>query len=757
MGKKKGHRFNKKNTVVKDEELSDSSYQSTLQFTPNSSEGDNSGDNHADGNDMDSAADLNGNSNRDMGEDVNSDNLNTSSASNKDNLESTRLIHTAIIEKDNPFLQSNNLDITKNQKSKSLVNPNDVFIKENNESNLDNSTINGTNLKDEADKANQNDFQRNNDKNNNNSGNEYAETKCRNGSADKVQILEAKKVNEGQGRSFVQYIIKYNDLIVGRRYSDFENLRNILVRLFPISIIPPIPEKQTIKNYGKSITGKGSSNFNNTNNMNNNTNSIDLTLSIINGNLNSQNEKLIKHRITILTNFLNKLISDIEIMKTSIILDFLDPNNSNWNDFINSSATFSSLPKNVLNCNPLDPTNTTRIYASLPIPNSSTQFKYPDAITDNINNTDTVTTTTATNSNDDTTKGKTDSSTKNTDTNKYNNSNNRDDVIAALSSFKNIEIDHKRYLESINNIYKYNKRINRTHFDLMTDYRNINDALLNYCNKEHQNQEISEQFIYLFNLYDQSTNILEDFTNSIYYNVNEPLNEICLMSDSMKKLLKYHKLKYIQRELIRNSLNGKMEQLNNVELKNKKFKDIDKIIDDEISKSNKISFDRPSTSDNDNNNTASVNENGNSSSEIPNQTNIQKNGTNNNTNLSPTINTVPNITTHNTNSHSHGGGWLKKFNKLAAMVKDSVNYQEPDPRQLTITLRKEVAELEEILTICNDDLIYISNEIKNVQIERFATMRHDDLAQVLKNFAKYMKISAEKNLKLWKDLKENQN
>lgn len=732
MGKNKGNRSNKKIVVAKEDELSDSSYQSTLQFTSNLSSNNDSSDNNVDDNTVDISTNSNSNSDKSNAKDTNSDKSNANESQSNVNLENTRLIHTAIIEKDNPFLQSNNLEITRNQQSKSLVNPNDVFLKENNEANLKNSSItndndntsNNTNNvnrpEDEIDKAN-------NDKVNNNTAI---------GNSKYVQILEAKKVNEGQSRSFVQYIIKYNDLIVGRRYSDFENLRNILIRLFPICIIPPIPEKQSIKNYGKSITGKGASNYNN-NNTNNNTNSIDLTLSIINGNLSSQNEKLIKHRITILTNFLNKLIVDPEIMKTSIILDFLDPNNSNWNDFINSSATFSLLPKNVLNCNPLDPTNTTRIYASLPIPNSSTQFKYPDIIVDSSTND------TSTNENSD----------KNNNETKDNSKNNTmDNVNLALSSFKNIETDHKKYLESINNIYKYNKRINRTFLDLIIDYKNINDALLTYCNKEHQNQEISEQFIYLITLFDQTTNILEKFTSKIYYNVNEPLNEVCLMSESMKKLLKYHKLKYIQRELIRNNLVSKLEQLKNLELKNKKFKDIDKIIDDEVLKSNKISFERPKTSADESNTTSNDGDDTvNDSSKLNSQSNLSTDELQNGTIMSSNNNYSK------TSSSGSGGGWLKKFNKIATMVKDSVNYQETDPRQLTLTLKKEVTELEEILTICNRDLIYISNEIKNVQTKRFSEMRNDELTDVLKHFAKYMKISAEKNLKIWKDLKKNQN
>ena len=103
-----------------------------------------------------------------------------------------------------------------------------------------------------------------------------------------------------------------------------------------MTLIPPIPEKQSIKNYGKSITGSSSKYLL----PSEGSGSVDLSLSVIHASVNNSDEKLIRHRIRMLTEFLNKLLTNEEITKTSIITDFLDPNNHNWHEFVNSSSTF---------------------------------------------------------------------------------------------------------------------------------------------------------------------------------------------------------------------------------------------------------------------------------------------------------------------------------------------------------------------------------------------------------------------------------
>ncbi|KAI8340261.1 hypothetical protein BC941DRAFT_511626 [Chlamydoabsidia padenii] len=50
-------------------------------------------------------------------------------------------------------------------------------------------------------------------------------------------------------KSFTVYQIRLNDMETKRRYSDFESLRHVLGRLYPIFIVPPIPEKHSLLDY----------------------------------------------------------------------------------------------------------------------------------------------------------------------------------------------------------------------------------------------------------------------------------------------------------------------------------------------------------------------------------------------------------------------------------------------------------------------------------------------------------------------------
>jgi sorting nexin-7/30/sorting nexin-8 len=51
------------------------------------------------------------------------------------------------------------------------------------------------------------------------------------------------------GTSFLEFEVRTQAMgwLVGRRYSDFVWLRNLLRKLYPTQIVPPIPEKKAAK------------------------------------------------------------------------------------------------------------------------------------------------------------------------------------------------------------------------------------------------------------------------------------------------------------------------------------------------------------------------------------------------------------------------------------------------------------------------------------------------------------------------------
>lgn len=582
-----------------------------------------------------------------------------------------RMVHTAIIEKDNPFIDAetdtkNGLNnehekvetvenpVTVTQKSQSILNPNTLYENDNDDELIlpeikqplkDSENKNCT--AHTAQLSNTNNIKINTVLPRNN------KTVSQN-----IQILEANKVSEGQGRAYVAYTIKYGEHIVRRRYSDFESLKNILGRLFPTSLIPPIPKKETIKTYGKAITG-------NTNDFSLPTDDmdlIDLSSSVINENIPSTDAKLIRHRIRMLTLFLEKVLRNEEINKTSIITDFLEPNNANWNEFVASSPTFSSLPKNILNCNPLDPTNTSRLYVSLPVPSSS-QLIIPKEVRS-------VATTPK----------------------------------RAKEKFDLIDQEYRLYENILSSgIYKHNKRATKALYDLKSDYNEIKDVTASFVKNSQRDIGIQEQLVHISDLYSDSGVLLEQLVSRLHYNVNEPLSETVGMAGSARELIKFRRLKYVQNDMIKKSLNSKQKQLAKLTAHHSRFNHMDEAIDEAVTNSQQISLQRPSTEPN-----------------------------------------------------SYSGRLFSKFNKIATMVKDTVSYQEMDPKIQAKELKKEIEQLQKFYNVTEPDLRKITEIIQNHELPIFERDRVEEITRVMKNHAKYMRRYAEKNLELWKNLKRQQ-
>lgn len=465
-----------------------------------------------------------------------------------------------------------------------------------------------------------------------------------------VQILGATKISESQGRPYIAYKIKYGDSVVSRRYSEFESLRKILVKLFPMTLIPPIPEKQSLSSYGRSITGKKSNYLL----PSETTSSMDLSFSIINGSINTSDEKLIRHRIRMLKSFLNRLLKMEEICKTSIISDFLNPNNVNWNDVITSSATISSLPKSVLQCNPLDPTNTTRAHAFLPVPSSSAQMlinKEPPKFKDN------------------------------------------DEEILLL------EHDFKKYEMLLNNgFYKYNRKITKTMHDMKQDVKELSKIFAQFS-IETKFSDLAQMLSNLSTVYEESNALLETIVGKMYYNINEPLNESIHMAGSARELIRYRKLKLLQKDMLHRALAYKKGQLN--KLKDHGF-------------------------------------------EVRNMSE----------NINPSIHTgaIANIQHPETIKNS-GSSFMNKINKLANIVKETVVYQDHDPISTVRLLENEILQLKESLEVSERDLKVITHTIKAIQLPEFSRNKDKEVLDILRNYTKYIKKFAQNNLKLWQQIR----
>ena len=486
-----------------------------------------------------------------------------------------------------------------------------------------------------------------------------------------VYISEANKVLEGQGRAYVAYTIQYQGRSVRRRYSDFESLRSILVKLFPARFIPPIPEKQTIKSMGRSIASGLNLNLGNHLSYQSLVPTVgsddvgDLSASIIDESISSSDEQMIRYRIRMLTQFLRKVLRNEHIRQTNIISEFLDPGNVSWGNFVAGSGVLASLPENILRCNPVDPTQIDSTYALLPLP-SSTQ----NLVQDHKTGPDSKDTSSAT----------------------------RND---AFEPIEQNFLRYKRILDS--NVYNSTKGIVGHLSSLSSTMKEVAATFANSASENNHDPEIAENFAHYSDTYDESSQLLEVLSAQLYYKVNEPLKGDVATANVANKLLAFRRTKYIQREMIRQSIRSNKANLKRLEEHIEKYKHVDKIIDQEVAQSNKINLTRPEY-----------------------------------------------------NPEGYSGKFLKGLSRFATMVKESMAPSEVDPRVVAENVRGHIQQLEKMLEVTNRDMDMLSDIILNEELLKIREERKEELLKMLRCYAHCMKLYAEKNMEVWKEIKWHQ-
>lgn len=204
-----------------------------------------------------------------------------------------------------------------------------------------------------------------------------------------IHISEAGKSNEGMTNSLKKYIVYTIKLINGdnakeelqtrRRYSDFESLRDVLTKVFPLLIIPPIPPKNyftlNVLNglVGSNTSSSVSTNGNGSSAPESSNGLSGATYSYINSNHLNKN-RLIEHRKRLLSNFLNNCLHIPQIRNLEFFAKFLDPS-ANWSDEI--MLINSQLPKSVYQLNPENGLRTDPLYTDFPLPVSANPLGIP--------------------------------------------------------------------------------------------------------------------------------------------------------------------------------------------------------------------------------------------------------------------------------------------------------------------------------------------------------------------------------------------
>ncbi|SOV03287.1 uncharacterized protein UDID_18610 [Ustilago sp. UG-2017a] len=162
-----------------------------------------------------------------------------------------------------------------------------------------------------------------------------------------IEIVDAQKSGDG-GSSFIVYVIRNASTEAKRRYSEFEALREALVRLHPTIIIAPIPSKHTLSDYAaKQSKAK-------------------------------EDATIIARRKRMLQSFLRRCDNHPKLRGDEVLQKFLD-GRYHWND-ITASPPMVHLSKNNLRApvqNPADP-HASPAYAHLPLPSSVSSLRQPN-------------------------------------------------------------------------------------------------------------------------------------------------------------------------------------------------------------------------------------------------------------------------------------------------------------------------------------------------------------------------------------------
>ncbi|CDK27467.1 unnamed protein product [Kuraishia capsulata CBS 1993] len=170
-----------------------------------------------------------------------------------------------------------------------------------------------------------------------------------------ISITEASKSTETHShRNYVVYTINISSgAMVKRRYSEFENLRNCLVKLLPTKIIPPIPEKQSLKSSLTATT----------------TSSLGIVSNGENGLHGESSLSFVEYRKRMLGVFLNRCLQIKDISESPLFNSFLDPK-TNFNEYLGSSVGSALTKTSIYRLSPFDPLSNldNQLYLTLPNP-----------------------------------------------------------------------------------------------------------------------------------------------------------------------------------------------------------------------------------------------------------------------------------------------------------------------------------------------------------------------------------------------------
>lgn len=316
-------------------------------------------------------------------------------------------------------------------------------------------------------------------------------------------------------------------IIVKRRYSEFKSLRDHLVKLFPTTVVPPIPEKHTFFTY------------------------------LINSIDNSKEIFVIEVRKRYFRNFLRDIVFDSSpsLRNCPLFHKFLDPNyESCWENAV-SEPPVSSIPQNLLLANPNNPTDQNGLYLLMPPVNGY-----------DVDSQDTLST--LSKMNDDLHKLHNEISLYDSKEHKQPEVKLNTDVLHKIpSALINFETNFHHNIRILHDLQRLNARSAKNLRHLVTVLVELGGNLNNFSLQVHEiNSSNENQLSLTIERFGSTmdTNFLnfEHFLNDFYTSEwQEPTNQFVQYYFSALQLIKFYKCKLLQFKLLYKLKFSKLQEL----------------------------------------------------------------------------------------------------------------------------------------------------------------------------------------------------
>lgn len=531
-----------------------------------------------------------------------------------------------------------------------------------------------------------------------------------------VVITDATKVRENGTRAHISYTIRVEpQLTVRRRYSDFESLYKLLRKLFPCLVVPPIPEKHSIRAYAVNPTHA------------------------------QEDIRVIQLRKRSLGEFLNRCLLTPQICDCWALKKFLDPN-VNWKEVLETEEVLK-LPRSPLLGPPRDvrPETITKFHAMLPVPPASTSIRGDKRVDKKVD--------------------------KKTDQDSTHSASSPSSAqvpesaspSTEVNGFSKYEQDAEEYEDAFGGgLEKRAQHVNKLYTTLFTEYAELGGQLNSFSLDSHgQFDKLAPAVEKVGQAMDQGyvlTSLLADKLGTVF---NEPLVEYVRMAVTARQVLQYRRQREVQVAIVKDHLAALKKKLDQLQETESEVTRVNSMLnmDERMAAAERL-----------------VNTNGSAGSvpesvpdSVPDSVSesvhesvpesVPDQGSVGSRPGSPNASTIESLNDDNSvdiqmYDTPKSRFRIPGFSHINQAISGLMDADPQTTRRNSITrTREQIDMFKEVLRIAEQDAEVANSEVE-VEIERYKHARKDDIRALVKEFIRCHVEWAEKNLESWIEAKQ---